>query len=349
MKSPGVWNILGPRTVVGMLMLLAVLLPGCATDEASLNRFEYRQIIMGVEAGITLYSTDPARAREAAREAFGRMIELDAVMSDYREDSELSRLCRQPAGRPIPVSADLFGVLERSLVFASATDGAFDPTVGRLSQLWRVARRNGRLPDPGAIGRARATTGWWLLELDEQARTATRVRDGTALDLGGIGKGYAADAALSTLRGMGAPRALIDLGGDLVAGDPPPGRDAWMVAIDSGMAGADQRRVRLANAAIATSGDAEQFLEIDGVRYAHIIDPRTGCAVRNASTVTVIATDATTADALASALSVLGPVQGLDVLDGFPDAEARFEIRVDGAARFVSSDGFPAQSSASRR
>jgi thiamine biosynthesis lipoprotein len=291
---------------------------------------------MGVEAGITLYAPDREHARSAARAAFGRMIELDAVMSDYRTTSELSRLCASTPGETHAVSTDLFAVLERSLEIAAATDGAFDPTIGPLSHLWRAARREGRVPAPEAIERAMARTGWRRLQLDPDARTAVLMTGDMQLDLGGIGKGFAADAALATLRAHGLPRALVDLGGDLAAGDPPPDRAAWIVLVDPGGGTPKRRRIALANTAVATSSDVEQSLAIDGDRYSHIVDPRTGLGLRSRVAVTVIAPDAATADALASALSVLGPDRGRVVLERFPGVEAIVETTTDG--QFLSSE-----------
>lgn len=274
----------------------------CRTTGSGLERFEYTQRLMGVEARVVLWAPSEERALLAATAAFGRMRELEGALSDWRDDSELSRLVAQAGGPPVPVGADLFSVLSLAQELAWETEGAFDPTVGPLVALWREARAAGRLPDEDALAGARRRTGWERLELDPSARTA-RLAAGTRLDLGGIGKGFACDRALDTLAEHGVPRALVEIGGDLALGAPPPNRDGWVIAV-----GCDDGATPLvlAEVGVATSGDSEQFVEVDGVRYSHVLDPRTGRGVTDGGCVTVVASDGATADALASALSVLG-------------------------------------------
>lgn len=298
---------------------------------ADLQAFTYREIIMGVEARITAYAPDEAAARAGARAAFARIRELDRVMSDYKPESELMRLVITPAGRPKPISDDLFDVLDLALGMCDSTDGAFDPTIGPVVELWRRARETGEMPPPEALAEARARTGCDKVELDRRRRTATLAVRGMRLDLGGIGKGYAAEQALESLRQLGLNQALVDLGGDIAIGDPPPGADAWRIRIttrfapelDDSAGDAEQGEpsdqpdqpddppLRLANTCIATSGSAVQHIVIDGVRYSHIVDPRTGLGLTDdPAAVTVIHPDGAVADALASAMSVLGPDAG---------------------------------------
>jgi thiamine biosynthesis lipoprotein len=323
-----------------LLVACFLALGACATGRGSLHRFEYAEIIMGVEARITLFSGDEADARVAARAAFDRMGDLDAVMSDYRRDSELFRVCRAGARRSIPVSADLFDILSRAQEVSAASDGAFDVTIGPLVGLWREARRTGRLPSPHAIAEAQSRTGWRHLVLDDASRAIEFRKDGMRLDLGGIGKGYAADEAIRVLAAAGAPSCLVDLGGDIAAGAPPPGHAAWRIAIAS----SDSEMTRmfdLAHAAVATSGDVEQHVEIGGVRYSHIVDPTTGLGLANRAQVTVIAPNATTADALASAVSVLGPERGLALIDSRPGAAAMIETWTPSGVQRAVSARFP--------
>jgi len=159
------------------------------------------------------------------------------------------------------------------------------------------------------------------------------------LDLGGIAKGYAADAALAELRARGLHRALVDGGGDLALGAPPPGSDGWRIALPQG------ERLVLADAGVATSGDRHRYLEVDGVRYAHVVDPRSGVGVRQAPTVTVIAPDGTTADVLASALTVMDAAAGKALLASVPGASAR----VQGSEPWISRNFPPAAAPAPRR
>ncbi len=300
---------------------------------------------MGVRARIILYEADRDRARQAARAAFDRLQHLDNVMSDYRNDSELMRLCERAGEGPVPVSEDLFAVLAHAQGFAADTAGAFDPTVGPLIRLWRQARREGTLPDSAEIESARERVGWRLMRLDPQARTVALEQPGMQLDLGGIGKGFAADAAVQTLAGLGVSNCLIDLGGDLSLGDAPPGAAGWRIAADDSASGPEAHLLELANCGVATSGDRFQFVEFEGQRFSHLIDPATGWALTDRHTVTIIAANGTTADALASAVSVLPIPAALRLLDSEPLTSGCIRLETDEGYRLVRSAGFPASES----
>lgn len=291
------------RPLIGLLAITLVSRGG-----AQVSRHEFTELHLGVATHIVLYA-DATSARDAARAAFTRIAALEDVMSDWRTDSEVRRLSASFAVWT-PVSAGLFEVLARALQVAPASGGAFDPTVGPYVALWRETRRTGRMPEDSDLAAARRRVGWRLVALDTTARAVRLGAAGMSLDLGGIAKGYILDQALATLRAHGIGAALIEAGGDIVTGDPPPGRLGWMIA---GVAGAH------ANVAVSTSGTGEQYVEIDGVRYAHVVDPRTGLGVTVPRTVTVIARDAATADALATALVVLGPDDAAGLVARFPD------------------------------
>jgi thiamine biosynthesis lipoprotein len=295
-------------------------------DSDSPHRFEFSRAQMGTEFRIVLYAADSLDASEAAVSAFARVEELEQALSDYRPDSELSRLgATAGMGQAVRVSNDLWTVLAESQGWARRTGGAFDVTIGPLTRLWRWARRRGHLPSADQLEAAREPVGYAHMRLDSATRSVTLQRPGMRLDLGGIAKGYAADEALATLRGRGIARALIDAGGDIVVGDPPVGEPGWRVEM-SGVDGSGRltRELRvLSRAAIATSGASYQFLEIDGVRYSHIVDPRTGVGLTHQIEVTVIARTGLEADALASVISVLGSEEGFELAEEDPGVEAR--------------------------
>jgi thiamine biosynthesis lipoprotein len=208
-------------------------------------------------------------------------------------------------------------------------------------QLWRRARRTGELPAAQQLARARGLTGYRKLHLDGQARSVRLERIGMRLDLGGIAKGFAADEAIAVLKRHGINSALVAAGGDIAVSGPPPGAAGWLIAIAP--PGSSERPPRqhllLRAAAVSTSGDAEQYVEVSGVRYSHVVDPRTGLGVVGHSSVTVVAPDGTTSDALATAASVLGPGRGLKLIDSTEGA----------AALFIQATGQGSQSFESKR
>lgn len=268
--------------------ILSALLLACA---ARAERFEAAEPHMGTVVRITVYARDDA----AIRPAFARIAELDQKLSDYKPDSELNQVCRAAHDHAIRVSDDLYRVLQAAQKLAERSHGAFDVTVGPVTHLWR----QGKLADAETLERV----GWRNLVLRDH--TVFLTLPGMQLDLGGIAKGYAADEALKTLREHGVTRALVAISGDIAAGGAPPGKDGWTVAIEPGGG-----KITLKNAAVSTSGDTEQFLNSGGIRYSHIIDPKTGFGLTSGIAVTVIARRGLDADPLATALSVLGQSQG---------------------------------------
>jgi thiamine biosynthesis lipoprotein len=196
-----------------------------------LARFEFDETHMGSSFHIVLYSTDEATARRASLAAFARVAELDATLSDYKPESELMRLCREAGGPPVPVSADLFRVLDASKRMSERSGGAFDVTVAPVVRLWRRARRERKLPDADLLSKALALVGSDAMHLDAGARTVELRKPGMKLDVGGMAKGYAAGEAIATLKRHGIDRALVAAAGDIVVSGPPPGSDGWTVAI----------------------------------------------------------------------------------------------------------------------
>jgi thiamine biosynthesis lipoprotein len=297
-----------------------------ANDPTERHEFESKH--MGTTFRVVLYAQDRTTAEKAAKAVFSRVADLDRIMSDYDAKSELMQLIRKndaAPGEPVPVSDDLLAVLGAAQALARRTDGTFDVTVGPLVRLWRDVRRTQQLPDPKELAEAREKVGYEKLVLDPHARTVTLKLAGMRLDLGGIAKGYAADEGLKVLRGLGITRALVAASGDIVTGDPPPGSDAWVVEVATLGKGIPARRVKLSNAAVSTSGDLFQFAEIGGVRYSHVLDPKTGLGLTGQRSVTVIAKTGTAADGLSTAASILAPDKALALIDS-----------VDGAAAYIA-------------
>ena len=276
---------------------------------------------MGMQVRIVLYAPNETIAVSAATAAFAEIARLDAVLSDHLHDSELRR-AHDGAG-PTRVSEDLFVVIERALRLARQTDGRFDPTAGALSALWREAIVRERLPAPAEIERARALGGYEHLTLDPVGRTVRIERSGLRLDLGGIAKGYVLDRAIAVLDGGGHERVLVEAGGDIVASGAPPSSRGWRVRIEHLRAPHDQGcSLHLANAAISTSGDREQFLDVGDRRYSHTVDPHSGLGLSHRRAATVVAVDGITADGLATALTLVEEDRVNDLLALYPDARA---------------------------
>jgi thiamine biosynthesis lipoprotein len=312
--------------------------PPALAGDAALARYEFAEPHMGTTFRVVLYAASAARAAQAARAAFARVAALDATLSDYRADSELMRLCARAGGPPVPVSDDLFRALAASQDWATRSHGAFDVTAGPVVQLWRRARRILQMPSAAALADARTLVGRAKLVLDANAKTARLTRAGMRLDLGGIGKGLAADQAQAALRRHGITRALVAAGGDVVVSGSPPDRAGWSVEVAlPAPLGEEGAPLLLRDAAVSTSGDAEQWVTLDGVRYSHIVDPRTAMALTGPSAATVIAPTGTASDALATAASVLDLPEALALVEATPGAAARIARGERGSVRTVFS------------
>lgn len=305
------------RTILGAMVVVTVALATAYGAEPELIRFEFAEEHMGTQFRLVFYAADEASARKASQAAFRRAAVLNGIMSDYLPDSELMRLCQQAGGPAIPASADLFAVLARAGEIAHMTDGAFDVTISPVVRLWRRSRRTRTLPDAEQLAAAKALVDYRLVILDPVLRTVRLAKPGMKLDLGGIGKGYAADAIQLVLKQHGVTRALVAAGGDIAVSAPPPGKEGWTIGVIA--APGESREgpsFLLHDAGVSTSGDREQYAEFAGKRYSHIVDPRTGMALTESWQVTVIAPNATTSDAMTKVLCILGPERGMKAIEG---------------------------------
>jgi len=274
---------------------------------APCTRIERTRLCMGVPARVTV---DFEPGREAAAEAaidraFVLLAALDADLSDYRLDSELNRVNAAAGAGAVSIGEPLMSVLRVSAKVAAASDGAFDATVGPAAQLWRRARKTGELAGEPELAAARRLVDWRSVELDPAAGAARLTTPGMRLDLGAIGKGFAAQRAVDQLKVDGFPRAMVALAGDIAVGDPPRGTKGWSIEVSPSDDRGIGQVVPFANQAISTSGGAEQFVEIAGRRYSHIVDPRTGLGSPVGVTVSVIAPRGEWADALSTAAAVV--------------------------------------------
>ncbi len=308
--------------MVRVLLLLASLSAwGCDRTSQPPTARGARQI-MGTLAEVTAVAADEPTARAAVEAAYDRLADVNRLMSDYRDDSEIGRLNKLLADQPLAVSAETFHVLQESARLSELSGGAFDITCRPVIRLWKAAAKNNQVPVEPALRATMAAVGWRKLELSESDRTVAKSTDATQVDLGGIAKGYSLDLAAEAMREAGATSGLVDVGGDVYAFGRRPDGAAWSIGIrhpfQQGLVG----KLRLIDKAVATSGLQQRFFEIDGRRYSHIIDPRTGRPAEQAPCVTVIANNGLTADAWATILSVLTVEDGIAMLANQPEVEA---------------------------
>ena len=313
------------------------------------NQFEFSRIVMGAPCRVVFYAPSEESANESARAVFERLARIEEALSDWVPSSETRQLPSLAAVQTT-VGPDLATALSASLGYARMTDGAFDPSIGALTKRWRAARRDGRAPDAAELLTLRARCGWQQMQFDEAGPTYAARVPGLELDFGGIGQGIGADAALAVLRERGVTSALIDLSGDIAVSDAPPGRTGWNIDLDDPW----HTKLELANAAVTTSGDRFQHMDVaadggtttaaDGgttTRRSHIIDPATGEPLTTRVEVVVVARTGVEADALATALSVMGSERGLALLAKLPSVSARWRYETQ-RQPVVTSAGWPA-------
>ncbi|HEY3320906.1 MAG TPA: FAD:protein FMN transferase [Planctomycetota bacterium] len=323
-----------------MMKFCLFLLALCSLAGAGeLSRYEYEQPIMGTRFRIVLYSADEAAADAAAQAAFDRIVQLDKIMSDYKESSELMLLCAKAGGPPVKVSTDLFEILQIAKLACERSDGTFDVTVGPLVKLWRISRRTRELPPPAMVAQQKELVGSDKMILNAAAQTVQLTKPGMQLDLGGIGKGFANEKALEVLKKRGITRAMVVGGGEMTMGDPPPDAKGWVIGIAQ-VENPEKKPVlflSLSNCACSTSGDAEQHVEINGVSYAHIVDPRTGLGMTGHFSSTIVSPTGSTSEWLAKALCLLGPEKAVPLVDSIDGAAGRISQKTPDGIKVVET------------
>ncbi len=329
------------RTDAGIFSI-AALLASTGAPQPALQRLEAVEPHMGTLVKITVYTATQDEARAAFRAAFDRIRDLDNTLSDYKPDSELSQITNRAVGHAVHVSDDVFTVLRASQQLAEETGGAFDVTQGPVVQLWREARKTGRVPDVEALKEAGTRSGFRKLHLDAANRTVMCDTEGMALDVGAIGKGYAASEALGVITQRGIRSALVAVSGDLAFSNAPPDQRGWRIQVhseDPAAVGVPST-LELTNAAVSTAGSSEQYLDADGRRYSHVIDPSTRTGLVNDITVTVVAPHGLEADGLDTAASVLGAQRGLALIESHRGAAGLIVEKKNGSVIASASTRF---------
>lgn len=281
-------------------------------------RFEAQHVAMGTVYSIVAYAPPSISVETVVERAFAEIDRLDALMSHYRPPSEICAINREAAAGPMPVSAELFALLQEAFRISAETDGAFDVTVGPLMKAWGFFRRSGRIPGEEELAETRPRIGYQRVRLDAAAQTVAFERPGMELDLGAIGKGYAVDRAAAVLREHGVRNMLISSGTSSIAAlGAPPGEQGWRIALcDPRNRRKTVRVLRLSNLSISISGGSEQMFVLNGRAYTHLLDPRSGRPVEGMLMTAAIGARNALTDALSTALFVLGVEGSRSFLEG---------------------------------
>ena len=305
---------------------LGIVVGLAATWQPALHHYEATRVSMACVYAIDAYGPDAAALPRIVEDAFDEVDRIDRLMSHYKADSPLSRINREAARQPVKVEPELFDFIAEAMRYNRESDGAFDVTVGPLMKAWGFFKGEGRMPSGNELTAARRHVGRAHVMLNHADRTIAFDEPGVELDLGGIAKGYAVDRAVTLLEQRHIAAALVSSGGSTIyALGAPPGRAGWAVTIQDPI---DSRKtaltVTLKDRALSIAGRSEKWFESGGVRYSHIMDPRTGWPVQGVLSVAVLTNDGTAGDALDDAFFVMGPERTRVYLNTLPGTEALF-------------------------
>ncbi len=301
-----------------------VLLASTASTLAHADWMQRTEAIMGTRCYVELWADDPLKGNNAIDAVMAELRRIDDLMSHYKPESELSAINQHANERPVQVDKELFDLIKLSTHYSQITDGAFDITYASVGYLYDYRRRIH--PSEEQIKQALPAVNWRNMLLDEQHHTVRFEHPGMRIDLGGIGKGYAVDRGIEILKARGIDRALVTAGGDSrIIGDRN-GRP-WLVAIrHPDNPNKVVTRIPLSDSAMSTSGDYERYFDEDGVRYHHIIDPRTGHSASKVRSATILAPTATQTDGMSKTAFVLGAEKALEIINRMPEYDAVFVL-----------------------
>lgn len=289
-------------TVTTLLLLINVQVP------AQLQRFSFSQTKMAAPFSIIFYDDDSVHAAITAQKCFQLVDEYVLIFSDYIDSSEINLLCKKSGkGNKTLVSPQLMDILLQAKAAYIKSNQSFDITLGPLTRLWRKARKENIFPDDSTVKKTLVLTGFEKIIIDSLEQTAELLQPGMQLDMGGIAQGYIVQKVINLLKDNNINNALVNASGDIAAIGKPPGKPGWSVAVAMPQSEKDvlDKKLLISNKAVTTSGDTYQFMEHNGIRYSHVINPVTGYGITNRRSVTVIADDATTADWFTKACSLL--------------------------------------------
>lgn len=323
-------KILPVVLVATALTLLAVLMFRDVDSGAPVQADSGQRLVMGTFARVMVIAGSERKARACIEAAFDVQERIESLMSYHRENSELNQVNRLAARESVPVNPMTFDVLRQAVHFSKISEGAFDVTVGPLVDLWRAAGEANEPPSEEDLADARRKVGFEKLILDDKAMTVRFAVEGMRIDLGGIAKGYAVDKAVEAMKERGALGGMVDLGGNIRCfGRAPRGQEKWRIGLQDPNVAPDELGsskyllvLEIADESVATSGDYRRFAVVEGEKQSHVLDTRSGRGARKLVSDTIIAPDATSADALSTAVNVLGAEAGLALVERLPSIEA---------------------------
>lgn len=341
MQHHNIITVLNKRGLLPSLFSSILLL--ALTTATAQKKYVFESAKMGSPFTITICTADSLKAASVAGAAFKKADTLNSILSDYIDSSEINRLsATSGSGKYVKVSPYLFNILVVANQAAKLSNGAYDVTIGPVVRLWRKARKSKIFPDKDSIADALQRTGYRYMHLDTINQSVWLEKKGMQLDVGGLGKGYVAQIALDLVRDAGFASAMVNAGGKIAIGDAPPGTPGWLIGINvpGEKQAVMQQLLVLKNTAVATSGDIYQYLDFNGKRYSHIVDPKTGIGLLHSANVTAIAPGGVTADWLATACSILSPKKAMRLIKHFNNGALLISRKEGEHIVQSSSEGF---------
>jgi len=312
-------------TWIAMFLVLTNVLSGCTGSDASIRPKSETHFIFDTIVTVKLYDDHASDTHFSEIERI--LEEIDAKLSRTSHTSEIAQVNEAAGIDPVQVSAETLTLVKQAIQYAEMTDGSFDPTVGPLVDLWGIGGESPKRPDDASIAEATARVDYRRISIDEDAMTIYLTDSGMALDLGAIAKGYAADRIAEYLSSHDLNRAIIDLGGNILATGYKPGGSEWTIGVQDPdeSRGTSIGTLKVHGQSIVSSGVYERFFMEDGIRYHHILDTSTGYPVRNELvSVTIVTASSTDADALSTSVFALGLAEGLSFVESREGVEAIF-------------------------
>jgi len=329
------------NNIILTLYLIFSAISELKSSEDGIEKYTFSQACMGTMFKIVAYSPySYSNTATIIEQAYDLAEEMNNIFSDYMADSEVGKFNQCEPNKPHRASPHLIGLLKSSKEISFRTQGKFDPTCGSLSRLWRLSRRTNKLPSPKELETAKAACGFSNLKIEHGSALITKLNPDTRLDFGAIAKGYAADKMLELLKNKGLSSSSISAGGDIVLGDPPPGKDGWRVKIiPYRNKNLKPTIIKISNAAVSTSGNTEQSITIKGQRYSHILNPISGLGLIHENAATVIAPSGTYSDPLATALCIMGK-GAIKIINESPHTEAILFLKKNQITKQIPSAEF---------